>query len=296
MRKEKYVLLISAFSFLISFPAVAQKASAPKPGKDQPLEITADQTLEWHRDDLKYIARGNVVARQGNAVIQADTLTADYRSSKKSQNDIYRLTATGHVTISSDKNNAAGDDAVYDVDTGTATMTGKNLTLTSPEQVVTARDKFIYEIKNGKLTAVGDAKAVRKTEKGSDVITADSLSAWFKQDSAGKRTLDKLSANGNVVITTPTEILHGDNGEYIASSRIATITGHVRAERGKNTLQGDRAEIDLNTNVSRMVSAPGAHGRVRGVFYPGDNDLSSLKKSEPVADAAPAPPSTQATP
>lgn len=278
-------LLISVFSFLFSFPALAQKAAVPSPGKDQPLEITADQTLEWHRDDLKYIARGNVVARQGNAVIQADILTADYRSSKKSQNDIYRLTATGHVSIASDKNNATGDDAVYDVDTGTATMTGENLTLTSPEQTVTARDKFIYETKNGKLTAVGDAKAVRKTDKGDDIITADSLSAWFKQDTTGKRALDKLSANGNVVITTPTDVLHGDRGEYVASSRIATIIGHVRIERGKNTLQGDRAEINLNTNVSRMVGAPGAHGRVRGVFYPGDNDLSSLQKSAPVADA-----------
>lgn len=289
MRKEKYILLISAFSFLSSVPALAQKASAPRPGKDQPLEITADQTLEWHRNDLKYIARGNVVARQGNAVIQADTLTADYRQSKKSQNDIYRLTASGHVTITSEKNSAIGDDAVYDVDSGTATMTGKSLTMTSPEQVVTARDKFVYETTSGKLTAYGDAKAVRKTDKGTDVITADNLSAWFRQDSMGKRALDKLAAGGNVVITTPTDVVHGDNGEYLANTRLASVTGHVRIERGRNILEGDRADIDLNTNVSRMVGAPGARSRVRAVFYPGDKDLSSLKETTvPLASTGPA--------
>ncbi len=283
-----FILVFWFLGFHFSSSAFAQKAAVPSLGKDQPLEITADQTLEWHRNDLKYIARGNVVARQGNAVIQADALTADYRQSKKSQNDIYRLTATGHVTITSEKNNATGDDAVYDVDTGTATMTGKNLTLTSPDQVVTARDKFVYETAGGKLTAYGDAKAVRKTDKGTDVITADSLSAWFKQDNTGKRVLDKLAANGNVVITTPTDVLHGDNGEYIAATRLASVSGHVRIERGRNVLEGDRAEIDLNTNVSRMVSAPGAHGRVRGLFYPGDKDISSLQKTAPVADAHPA--------
>ncbi|HTK85582.1 MAG TPA: LptA/OstA family protein [Patescibacteria group bacterium] len=292
LRNEKARTLILVFLFLASQfspPAFAQKASAPKPGKDQPLEITADQTLEWHRNDLKYIARGNVVARQGNAIIQADVLTADYRQSKKSQNDIYRLTATGHVTITSEKNTATGDEAIYDVDTSTATMTGKNLTLTSPEQVVTARDKFVYETVNGKLIAYGDAKAVRKTDKGTDVITANSLSAWFKQDNTGKRALDKLAANGNVIITTPTDILHGDNGEYIATTRLASVTGHVRIERGRNILEGDRAEIDLNTNVSRMVGAPGAHGRVRAVFYPGDKDFSSLKESaSPMASTQPA--------
>ncbi len=71
------------------------------------------------------IARGNVIAKQGGAAIHCDTLTADYRQSQKSSNEIYRLTAVGHVVITSQNNMAMGDRAVYTVDDGIAVMTGK---------------------------------------------------------------------------------------------------------------------------------------------------------------------------
>ena len=279
------------FCFLVSglcLPAFAQtKAPAvPTPGKDQPMEITADQTLEWHRNDLQYIARGNVIAKQGDAAIHCDTLTADYRQSQKSSNEIYRLTAVGHVVLTSQNNKATGGDkAVYTVDNGLAVMTGPNLTMTAPDQTVTARDDFEYETNTGKLTANGNARAVKKTDKGDDVITSDKLTAWSTQDSTGKRTFTKMAADGHVVITTPTDILHGDNGTYMADTQIATVTGHVRIDRGPNVLEGNKADINLATNVSRMFGTGGEQGRVRGVFYPGSNKTTPLSPGKPPVSA-----------
>jgi lipopolysaccharide export system protein LptA len=289
----------AAFLFLLLCPGAAfaqQKtpAAALNPNSEKPLEITADQTLEWHRNDLKYIARGNVVAKQGNAVIKADLLVADYRpaksQTKKSGSEIYRLTATGHVVISSDNNAASGDKAVYDVDKGVAVMTGGNLRMNAQDQIVTARDNFEYDVAAGKLTANGGARAVKKTDKGEDAITSDTLSAWLAQDETGKRTVSRLTADQHVVITTPTEIMRGDRGDYNARTRIATVTGHVRLERGPNILEGDRAEINLATNVSRMLGVNGKGGRVRGVFYPSGDllSVSGTGKSPSVEQAAPA--------
>jgi lipopolysaccharide export system protein LptA len=288
---SQFPLLISLFSLFISYPALAQTkaAAVPAPGKEQPMEITADQTLEWHRNDLQYIARGNVVARQGAAAIHCDTLTADYRQSKKSSNEIYRLTAVGHVAITSQNNTATGDKAVYTVDDGIAVMTGKNLTMTAPDQTVTARDNFEYETATGRLIANGDARAVKKTDKGNDVITSDKLSAWTAQDSAGKRTFTKMAADGHVVITTPTDILHGDNGTYMADTQIATVTGHVRINRGPNVLEGEKADINLATNVSRMIGTGGERGRVRGIFYPGSDKGNVLSLNKPAQPAMPEP-------
>ena len=248
---------------LLCSPARAQEI--PAANGNQPLEITADETLEWHRADHQYIARGNVVAKQGDVEIRADVLTADYRETASSSFDIYRLSADGNVAISSQGNVAKGDKAVYDVAAGHAVITGQKLTLTSPDQTVTARDSFEYSVTDGRLSASGDAYVVR----GGDTMRADTVAAIFAQDAAGQRKLKELTADGNVIITTPDETLRGANGRYNAGTDIAELTGSVKIERGPNVLEGERAEVNLTTNVSKMTGSPAQGGRVRGVFYPG---------------------------
>lgn len=280
-------LLTTLFLFTPLLSAAAQ--TAINANKDQPLEISADKTLEWHRGDNRYIARGNVVAKQGDVTIKADQLTADYRTDQKKSTEIYRLTASGNVVISSQGNEAFGDEAVYDVDQGRAVMTGGNLRMIAPDQSVTARERFEYDVTSGRLAAIGGAKVVR----GEDTLSADKVDAVFALDPKdGKRKLDHADAEGHVVITTPTDVLSGDRGTYKAASSLAIITGHVKITRGPNVLEGERAEVDLATNVSRMVGSPNAaatgSGRVRGVFYPGSGK-AEVKTAPPPAAPQPAP-------
>ena len=112
------------------------------------------------------------------------------------------------------------------------------------------------------------------------MLTADKVDAVFVMDQTeGKRKLDHADADGHVVITTPTDVLTGDHGTYTAGTSLAVITGHVKITRGPNVLEGERAEVDLATNVSRMIGAPDSAqtgtGRVRGVFYPGSGKTDS---------------------
>ncbi|MCB9987909.1 MAG: ostA-like family protein [Rhodospirillales bacterium] len=253
--------------FLAVFPAAAQNAGGFNPQKDEPLEITADQTLEWHRDTQQFIARGAVVAKQGDVIIHAEVLTADYRETEDENFDIYRLTAAGNVEIESRGNKAYGDKTVYNVDQGVAVMTGENLRLVSPDQTVTARDSFEYWINEGRLTALGDAKAIR----GEDTITAARLAAFFTKGADGKNQLNRLEAYDNVVIITPTETLSGQKGVYNAATNVAELIGTVKIQRGPNVLEGDRADVNLATNVSRMHGSPETGGRVHGTFYPGSD-------------------------
>ena len=51
---------------------------------------------------------------------------------------------------------------------------------------------------------------------------------------------------------------------------MATLTGDVQLSRGDNQLNGDRAEVDLNSGVSRLVSAPGGEGPIRALLVPED--------------------------
>lgn len=270
----------------LSSPALAAEpinldanATTVTTGSAAPIEITADKTLEWHKDKLQYVARVNAMIKHGNTTVKADTITADYRADQKSSNSIYRLTGVGKVSIDDSGNVVNGDKLIYDMDTGLATMTGDNLTMTSPEQTVTAKDKFEYFAKDGKINAVGDAKLVR----GNDTIYGDTLTAYLGDNGQGNKSVDRMDAVGNVKIMTPNETLTGNKANYNAKTDTAVITGNVKITRDKNILTGQRAEVDLGTNVSRLFGSSiedgQTGGRVRGVFYPG-----SEKKAAPEGD------------
>jgi lipopolysaccharide export system protein LptA len=269
-------LLILMLALLLSTPAAAQEQPVIGASSDQPLEITADEALEWHRNDQTFIARVNAVAKQGDVTISSATLTANYREGAEQDMEIWRVTAEDDVTIKSQNSTASGDHAVYDIDAGTAVMTGDDLKLISPDQTVTAKEKFEYWVTDGKLIATGNAKAVRpKPQGGQDTLEAAQITAIFADNAAGERALNELKADGNVVITTATEVVTGDHGTYNAATNLATLTGNVKIRRGPNELKGEKAQVDMNTNVSTMLGGGNittdGSGRVRGIFYPGSD-------------------------
>ena len=243
-------------------------------GKGEPLEITADESLEWHRNELYFKAVKNVRAVQGGTTLVADELTAKYRDGAEGGIDIYEMQADGSVSIMSAESKAYGDKAVYDVSKGYAVMTGKNLRLVSDGQTVRASDKFQYWVKDGRLEAIGEAEAVR----GDDSLRADKIIAIFTEDKAGKRILKTMEAIGSVVITTPDEVLTGGRAVYTASTNIAELHDNVKIKRGNNVLEGKVAQVNMNTNVSKIIGGTSittdggseGSGRVRGVFYPGE--------------------------
>lgn len=254
----------------------AAPSQTPATSSEQPLEISADQTLEWHRADQRFIARGNALAVQTPSSLAAQTLTADYENAEgeNSGMTITHITAEEDVVIESDGSKAYGDQANYDLKKGLAIMTGDDLRMISPDQTVTARDRFEYHVEDGRLNAIGDAVVIRPNQNGGqDKLTADTASAVFGQNAQGERVLKILEANNNVVITTPTEKITGNYGIYRAETNKAEITGNVILTRGPNILKGERAVVDLNTNISTLYAAPNANaapkGRVTGVFYPG---------------------------
>ena len=246
--------------------------------RNKPVEITADKTLEWHRNDKQYIARGQAIAKQGVTEIHGEVLTADYRDQEEGSIDIWRLTAASDVQVVSSESTAYGDNLVYDIDKSVAVMKGDNLKMISPEHIVTAKDSFEYWVNQGILKAIGKAVAL----SGDDRLEGDVLTAIFTEDAQGNRVLKSLKADQNVVVKTPTETLIGDTGRYNAVTNKAVVEGNVKIVREKNVLEGVKAEVDLTTNISKMYGTtgsvqnssavePSGDGRVRGVFYPSSN-------------------------
>lgn len=280
-------------------PAAIAQQNTPAPGPAQsnaPIEITATKTVEWLKDNKQYVARENVVVTQGGMTIHCDLLTADYREGESSDTEIYQLTAEGNVQITDEKNTAYGDKAVYDVPGGIAVLTGNDLKLVSPEQTVTATDRMEYHAQTRQAKAIGHAKVIRPK----DTLSADTITAYFKDDQAkagaseqksgiGGGSLDHMEADGNVVIKTATETLTGAHGIYRADSNTAELRGKVKVARDQNTLEGDRAEVNLTTNVSKMFGSEKPGGRVRGVFFPASQKGGNKGQDQSSAAIAPAP-------
>ena len=231
---------------------------------DDPVTIEADDGIEWVRDDKLYIARGNAKAVRGTLTVSADTLTAAYRAKDTGGSEVYRLEALGNVVIVSAEDRAVGDRAVYDIDQQVIVLTGEGLSFKSGIDTITARDSLEYWETRQLAVARGDATARREGQR----IDADVLTAHFGEGPNGENRIEQVDALGNVVITTPEEVVHGDEGVYDVLSEVATLEGDVRVTRGENQLNGERAVVNLKTGVSRMLPGSKAGGRVKGLFTP----------------------------
>lgn len=90
----------------------------------------------------------------------------------------------------------------------------------------------------------------------------------------GSLDVERITANGGVVVTRGNERASGDVAVYDFNRRVITMAGNVRLSRGGDTLSGGRLVIDLATGLSTVDgrasgNAPGSEGsdgRVRGTF------------------------------
>lgn len=269
--------------------AAAQAVNLGGGGSGAPIEIVARDGIEWNRAAQQYIARGDARASQAGTTVEADTLTAYYREGATSRTEIYRYQADGNVRIFTPTHRAVGDRAIFDIDTGVLVLTGNGLKLTTPGEVVTARDALEYWDRRQIAVARGDGLVL--TQDGRR-MKGDLLTAHFvpnsgqvnaaaghqarspmpapASQSGGSQRLERVEAFGDVHVSTETEIAVGDRGVYNAETGIAVLAGNVKITRGQNQLNGDYAEVNTNTGISRLLSQPDQAGdnRVRGLFVP----------------------------
>lgn len=278
--------LLSLVSLLLAAPAWAEAPASPAAttapaataaapaaanplgmdGQSGPLEVTAQQSLEWHENEQMYRALGDAQAKRGDVTIGAHELRAFQRAGTGGKKEIFKFAASGNVQITSKQQQIFGDDAVYDTDKQLALLTGKSLRFVNPDETVTARDALEYWPQKKQAVARGNAVAVRADRR----VVADRMVAQFRDGAKGGLDLQQLVAEGHVVITTKTDVARGDKAVYDLANNKAHLTGKVSITRGASQLVGSAAEVDFKTGVSRMT-AGGKDGRVQALFVPDAN-------------------------
>ena len=259
-----------------------------------PIEVNADQGIEWQQDANVFIARGNATATRGTTVVRADELRAYYRDTQANtqtntqantqanagastdspaigNSEIWRLDAIGSVTITGPGWQASGGHSIYDVAGGVMILKdAAPITFVSGDDVITATKQM--EFWNGKKMAVarGNATAIRADRK----ISADVLSAYIEDGANSKSTIERIEAFDNVKIVTSDTTTTSNRAAYNPPTGLARLDGAVTIQKGENRLAGCSADFDLNTGISRLKSCPGADGkdgRVKGILLPGAN-------------------------
>jgi lipopolysaccharide export system protein LptA len=312
----RYGVLALALAVAMANGARAQGIDLSQGGA---VEVTARGGFEWRENEQVVIATGDARAVRGNVTVLADRLIARYRKKGAAAapaattpsgtagepdsggNEVYRLEAEQHVRIFTPTDYAQGDHAVYDIDQAVLLMTGHDLKLTTPQQVLTARDSMEYW--SQRHIAVGRGHAVVVTTDGRR-LAADVLVGYTTDPNAppdGAQTvaakpapapdpgkpadpltssgkLKRVEAFGNVEVRTQTDIVRGDRGVYMPDTGMARIVGHVRITHGDNQINGPAADVNMKTGIAHMVSDPGQ--RVQGLLMPnnaqGDGGLGAL--------------------
>lgn len=255
-------------------PDGAAAAAAPQPpatasgeakAPSLPIEIEAEQGIEWFRDQQIVYARGNARAVRGDLVVTADVLGARYRDRPDGGQEVWQLNASGNVKIASPDQTAVGENGTYNLDSGVLLLHGEPARLVSGGDMITANRELEYSTKTEIIIARGDATARQKDQ----LIKADEITAHLSRQPNGGSRLQRIEADRNVSVVTPQEVIRGNRGDYNVTSGMATITGNVKITRGANQLSGCRGEIDMNAGVSRLSSCGGEDQPVRGLILPG---------------------------
>jgi lipopolysaccharide export system protein LptA len=258
---------------LLCAPVWAAEPAGFGGNSKSPLDISADNSLEWDQEARTYTARGGAIAKRDNFAIAADTLVAHERDKQPKGTEVYKMTAEGNVKITNGRDGKIteiyGDNGVYDIDGEVAVLTGQNLKLVNGADTLTAKDKFEYWAREKIAVAIGNAEAVRGGPNPRH-IKADRMKALFKEDAAGNLQTDRVEATGGVTIITATDVAKGDSALYDLGKNKAVLTNNVQLSRGKNQLAGDKAEVDFATGLSKLLVGDNKKSRVRGLIYPND--------------------------
>ena len=131
----------------ISLPAAWGQSLNFGAGDDEnPIEVVADNGIEWQQDNLVFLARGNARATRGTTTVRAEILRAYYREAAGQSTQVWRLDAEGDVVITAPGEKASGQRGIYDVDNGIFVLSGngKRVRFETEQDTVTAQKQIEY--------------------------------------------------------------------------------------------------------------------------------------------------------
>jgi lipopolysaccharide export system protein LptA len=162
------------------------------------------------------------------------------------------------VSISGNWGNIISEGFEYYKADNVLILKGKHI-ITTKDGVLIAEEETKYFQNENKTVSLGNVQLKRDD----NTLYADKIIAYFK----GENDLDRIEAFGNVRVYTPKGKAMGDKGYYNPEKTIVELIGNVQLEQNGNIINGQKAETNLMTSISKIYGDVEKGGRITGTFY-----------------------------
>ncbi len=269
--------------FLLPLNLWAFSFSEEPSNKTTPLEINAQNGMICSQDKKRCTALGPVVSKKGTSVLNCQKLVVYFQDvavqkkteSHSSAQDIKKIEAFGDVQFFDSKGGfkGTGQYALYTPHLGQLSLEG-NPVLKDAQTTVLVGSRVIFYEQSRMAITLGRSTIKR----GDKLMQADTLKVYFTKDGAGKLVFDRLEAEGNVVISTPSEIAKARRGIYRAKTQVAELFDDVVLTRADGQLRGNYGRYDMLSGQSQLFNNKGnapSSQRVQAILNP-----KNLKKKK----------------
>lgn len=231
------------------------------------IVITAERQVDVYQEENKVVAIGDAVAVKDNLTVKAQELTAFFEKTQNSDgsesNTISKMYAKDRASLNMDKADAYGDSIEYNLQQDFLLIKGKPAIVKNAQAKVSATDSITYYPALSKAVAKGNVIA----DNGKNKIFSDTMETYFKKDKNGEMVLERVEIPQNPKIVTKDGSVKAKSGIYYPDQNMVYMYEDVIIDQNGNILKGDKAETNLNTGISRILSGK---ERVSGVWYEED--------------------------
>ena len=255
-------------------PASAQEG---KPLDEDVIDLTADGSIEWLRDENKFIAEGNAKVIRNDVTFRSDRLIAHFRDKAGGGSEVWRVEFHGNIQVDFSGGTLTADDAAYEMESEVFIATGRDLRMVNKKTTLTATDTIEFWDAKNMTVARGNAVIVKedRTLRG-DIVVAYSTETEAPAAGAAKPAdgtaegedkesdIDRIEVFGNVRITTDKQVIRADKLVYDPNADLARLAGSVKITSGDSQLNGEFAVFDFKTETGKMTG--GGSTRVHGLF------------------------------
>lgn len=224
------------------------------------ITITADKQVEIYQNEQKAVAIGNAVAVKPGMTVKGEILTAWFSKSNQGKTSITDMEARQKVSLHLPKADAFGDLMEYHVKDDYMVLTGKPARIKNDRATITATENITYYPGQEKAVAKGNVIA----DNGKNKVYSDIMEAFFQKDKEGTPVLQRVEIPKNARIVTKDGEVTAKTGVYYPEQGLVKLYENVVINQNGNILRGDRAETDLNTGISKVLSGK---SRVSGIWY-----------------------------
>jgi lipopolysaccharide export system protein LptA len=233
-----FVIPLMAFAFI-----EGDKADA--------LIIDAEQGLVCDARGNLCTAFGPVKATKGTSVLTCQKMVAHFHGMAGKRKELATLECQEDVIFRDLKAGykATGKRGFYDAHAKRLMLEGAPV-LSDPQATVFVGQKIIFEEATNKAIVTGRSTLRRQQH----LLQADLMRVYFQKNAAGQLVFERLEAEGNVILSTPSEVAHGKRGIYRATLNTAELYDDVTLTRPSGQLKGNYAKYDMAKGQGQLYN------------------------------------------